>query len=126
INVGPIAAVVADDEPDIVASDLDVNIATAPKPPRIQPTNALAKSINLLEIPPVVITVPARIKNGIANNVKESIPSKVFCAKVTKGISLISNVTNEEKPKTIAIVTPIRKKMNKKKNKNCIYSKYFI
>jgi len=70
--------VVAEEEPDIAAKSIDANTATAPNPPRTQPTSTLAKLINLFAIPPVVIIFPARIKKGIAINEKEFRLSNVF------------------------------------------------
>src|SRR5699024_9028945 len=64
ISVVPTAAVVAEEEPDIVAKIMDVRTAAAPRPPLNHPISVFAKLINLVETPPVVIIFPASMKNG--------------------------------------------------------------
>ena len=43
-------------------------------PPRIQPTQALARAISFSEIPPLPIRQPIVMKNGTAIKLKELIP----------------------------------------------------
>src|SRR5690606_19291317 len=72
ISTEPIAAVVAEEEPETVANNMEVSTATAPRPPRIHPTRALARRTSRRAIPPDCISVPARMKNGTAIRLKES------------------------------------------------------
>ena len=53
------AAVVADDEPDMVEKNMHVSTDAAPMPPRSQPTSTVASAMSLREIPPAFIRLPA-------------------------------------------------------------------
>src|SRR5699024_399145 len=73
IIIPPTAATVAGPDPEITAKNIEVITAAMAKPPVNLPTNTLAKSNNLLEIPPFPIISPAKIKNGIAIKAKLSV-----------------------------------------------------
>ncbi|MPM95263.1 hypothetical protein SDC9_142417 [bioreactor metagenome] len=76
IIIDPMAAVVAAPEPDIAAKNIQATIDTRPRPPDIQPIRVFAKLINLLDIPPLSIRLPASIKKGTAIKGKESVAVK--------------------------------------------------
>ena len=67
----PMAAVVAGQEPEMAAKIMEARMAAMDKPPLIPPTSRLAKFTNRLEMPPVAMTLPARMKKGIAIREKE-------------------------------------------------------
>jgi hypothetical protein len=57
-------------------------------------------------IPPLPITVPAKINIGIASSVKESIPERIFCGtKMRKSGESITRAPIEAIPIAIAIGT---------------------
>ena len=70
----PTADTVASEDPVSAPKNIDATPTTAPRPPTKDPTKAAAQSISRRAIPPTLITVPARMKNGIAIMEKESIP----------------------------------------------------
>ena len=70
----PIEETVAIEEPEIAPKNIEERATTAPRPPVIQPTRQAATSISLLARPPTLITVPERMKNGMAIIVNESMP----------------------------------------------------
>ena len=59
--IDPTAATVAGDEPDNAANSMQASTAAIARPPRICPTQALAKSIRRCATPPVVMNAPDRI-----------------------------------------------------------------
>ena len=65
----PTAATVAGEEPDSAANSMHASTAPMARPPRIWPTQALAKSIRRRATPPVVMNAPDKRKNGIASRV---------------------------------------------------------
>src|SRR5574337_686827 len=62
----PMAAAPATAEPEISPKNMEATMVTMAKPPRMNPTKALARLISRVEIPVVVINPPARINNGMA------------------------------------------------------------
>ena len=80
INTEPVAATSATAEPDISAKNSETVTFTIAKPPRINPTNARQKSINLRLMLVVFIKQPARINKGIAINGKFVAPSNKVSA----------------------------------------------
>ncbi|MPM67669.1 hypothetical protein SDC9_114593 [bioreactor metagenome] len=70
----PMADVVATAEPDIAAKNIHATVVTIPSPPVIAPKQRLAKFKSLLATPPVLIKLPANMKNGIAIKGNEFIP----------------------------------------------------
>ncbi|MDT4890816.1 hypothetical protein FQZ97_1277580 [compost metagenome] len=65
----PTAATVAGLDPDSAAKSMQASTAAIAKPPRMWPTQALAKSMRRRATPPVVMKAPASRKNGIASRV---------------------------------------------------------
>jgi hypothetical protein len=74
----PIAAAVAGDDPDIAAKNMEARMETIASPPVMAPTIEYANLTNLLEMPPLVIMFPARIKNGMAITGKELTPLTII------------------------------------------------
>ena len=70
--MAPMAAVVAMPEPDRAAKNAQATTATIARPPVTLPTRAVANWTICLEMPPAVISAPARIKKGTAISGKES------------------------------------------------------
>ena len=91
------AATVAVGEPHKQPNSIHEKIVTTPRPPGIQPTAALAKSISRREMPPLLISAPANIKNGMAASVKLSTEENIFCTEVNSGI---------KSPATMAAIPP--------------------
>ena len=60
---------VAGDEPDSAANSMQASTAAIARPPRMCPTQELAKSIRRRATPPVVMNAPESRKNGIASRV---------------------------------------------------------
>jgi hypothetical protein len=104
----PMAAVVAADEPEIAAKNIDPSTATSERPPLIQPTHASAKSTNRLDTFPLASKSPARIKKGIAIMGNESVPTNILCGKRTRLRSLRLKTISEEKPIARAMGIPVR------------------
>tara|TARA_R110002051_G_scaffold95649_1_gene165617 strand:+ start:69495 stop:69881 length:387 start_codon:yes stop_codon:yes gene_type:complete len=103
-------------EPEIAPKSMQEIMFTNAKPPGKGPTIALAKLINLTAIPPLFIICPAKIKNGMADNVKLSNEVAILCANVVtdgkNGIALKS-VNKAAKPIAYAIGTLNDKKIKK-------------
>ena len=100
----PIAETVAGPEPEIAAKNIQARTVTIASPPVMNPTKASARLTSLREIPPPHISAPARIKNGIASNGKESRPVTDFCASISNGISDVKYIARAvESPRVIPI-----------------------
>ena len=69
------------------AKTIDAATFVRPRPPRIQPTPALAKRMMRSVMPPPFIRLPAMMKPGMQSRTNESTPAKIFCGKTTSGIS---------------------------------------
>lgn len=69
ITILPMATTVAGEEPDNAANIIHATTEAIAKPPRNQPTMAMAKRMIRFATPPVDIKLEANIKNGIANSV---------------------------------------------------------
>ena len=70
IMICPMAAIAAEDEPEIAPNRAQVTTVTAPSPPFSLPTNAPTKLRRRSEIPPWAIRVPAITKSGNASSAK--------------------------------------------------------
>ena len=70
IMIWPIAAMAADDEPEIAPNSAQVTTVTAPSPPLSRPMKALTKARRRSEIPPCAISVPAMTNRGKASRAK--------------------------------------------------------
>ena len=70
IMIWPMAAMAAEDEPEIAPNRAQVTTVTAPSPPLSRPTNAFTKLSRRSEIPPWAIRVPAITNSGSASSAK--------------------------------------------------------
>jgi len=68
IMIEPTATTVAGEEPDTAANNAHESNAAIASPPRKWPTSAFANAIMRFATPPVVMSAPARMKNGIASS----------------------------------------------------------
>src|SRR5512146_2276564 len=73
IMTPPTAAASAAAEPDIPAKIMEARTVMMASPPGIQPTTAKAKFVMRFPMPPALIKSPARMKNGRASSVKDSL-----------------------------------------------------
>ena len=80
----PMAAVFALPDPQIAPKKNVEIVTTIPRPPRIRPKNTSVRSTIRRAIPPYDMIAPAKIKNGMASNVKESNPDINFWGKNIK------------------------------------------
>ena len=69
---------------------------TMAMPPRIHPTQALARAINFSEIPPVPIKQPMVIKKGTAIRLKELMPFTICWQMVVRGRPWYKRQSTEE------------------------------
>lgn len=83
----PTADTVATAEPEIAAKNMHTIIVTIPSPPVTWPIRESKKFTRRLAIPPLLIRLPASIKNGMARSGKESTPVMAFWAMIISGIS---------------------------------------
>ena len=74
IKIEPNEAVSAEAEPEIPPKKYEATMLTIESPPRIQPTNELARAISFSEIPPDPIKTPIVIKNGTAIKLNDQTP----------------------------------------------------
>ncbi len=69
MTIEPIAATVAGDEPETAAKIMQARTEAIARPPRIQPTQSMAKLMIRLATPPVERNADERIKKGMARRV---------------------------------------------------------
>ena len=63
---------------------------TSARPPRMKPTNTLARLTSRSAMPPSAMMAPARMKNGIASSEKSSMPSEILSITASSGMSIQS------------------------------------
>jgi hypothetical protein len=68
------------------------------KPPGSEPTRVFANAISLCAMPPLFISCPERIKNGIASKAKLSRPVPMRCETVVKAgkAGMLTNMVKTE------------------------------
>ncbi|CFN73250.1 Uncharacterised protein [Bordetella pertussis] len=93
------AAVVAEDEPQIVEKNMVVSTAAPPRPPLTQPISARPRSISRPAMPPVCIRRPASTKNGTAISANESIDSNMVWGTASNGTSRASSAGSGAMPR---------------------------
>ncbi len=74
-------------EPDIPEKPYSATTTAIPRPPRIQPTRACASRTRRTAMPPVSISMPAKMKSGIASSTNESTDWWICCAMMMSGNS---------------------------------------
>ena len=103
----PSAATVAGPEPEIAAKNMLATTPTVAKPPVDEPQTLLAILINRPDIPLFSINIPARIKNGIASRVNESLAANIICGMFSIGTRVPNHMaTKEATPSEKEIGTP--------------------
>ena len=84
----PMADTVAGPEPEMAAKNMQASTVTMARPPTMKPTRLSARLTSLLEMPPLHIRAPARMKKGIARSGNESSPVKDFWAIRVRRVSI--------------------------------------
>ena len=87
----PMAATVATDEPEMAAKSAQAMMPARASPPYICPTMVVAKWIIRRATPPLVSSVPARMKKGMAMIPKFSMPVKSLSATASIGTCVMVN-----------------------------------
>ena len=85
IRIEPIEEVSATEEPEIPPKSIEARILTIANPPRILPIKTFDISIIRCEIPPIPISCPARMKNGIAIRENEFKPLTICWGTIMSG-----------------------------------------
>jgi hypothetical protein len=88
----------AADEPDTPAKRMLPPTFTSPNPPRAHPIREFAKSMIRWDIPPPVRSSPTKMKKGIANRLKESMPATDLLKSAVSGMSSQSIATSVDTP----------------------------
>ncbi len=79
---------------------------TSASPPRMKPTNTLARLTSRVAIPPSAMIPPASTKNGIASSAKSSVPSEILSITASSGMSTHSAARIAPRPSAYATGTP--------------------
>ena len=82
----PTAAVSATDEPEIQPNMVEARMFTSAIPPRMKPTNTLARFTRRSAMPPTAMIAPVRMKNGIAKSEKPLMPPAILSITASSGI----------------------------------------
>ena len=85
----PMADTVAGPEPEMAAKNMQANTVTMARPPAMKPTRLSARFTRRLEMPPLHMSAPARMKKGMARKGKASSPVKDFCATKARGMLVV-------------------------------------
>ena len=94
----PIDAVSATDEPEMQPNSVLASTLTTASPPRMKPTNTLARLMRRTAMPPSAMIAPASTKNGIASSAKSSVPSEILSITASSGMSVHSAPTIAPRP----------------------------
>ncbi len=113
--IDPMAATVAEAEPEIAPKKAEDKNTTIASPPGSQPTSALAKSVSRFDTPPLSNRPPAIMKKGIAIKLNESSELNIFCTRNTDGVlEKASSATADATSRAMAMgapITRVRKKV---------------
>jgi len=85
-STDPSAAASPISEPVIPERIISTTTTTWLRPPAIHPTRTSARSTSRVVMPPTVIRLPARRKNGMARNGQESTVAVIFTYTTESGI----------------------------------------
>ena len=77
MRIEPRAATSATAEPEISAKNIEAEMLTMARPPRMKPKTAEAKSTSRCEIPDAFMIAPARMKRGMAIRGKPVAPENM-------------------------------------------------
>ena len=110
IIIEPKAEASAVAEPEMPEKNMLETMVTWASPPRIWPTSEREKATMRSVMPHAFINSPAMMKNGIANSVKESTPTKARVTMPLSGrVASEASVTSEAIPSAKAIGTLIKR-----------------
>ncbi len=76
-------------------------ILTSAMPPRMKPTNTLARLTSRSAMPPTAMIAPARMKNGIASSEKPLMPPDTLSITASSGMSVHSAAEDGGEPERI-------------------------
>ena len=113
----PIAETSAMAEPDTPPNSSEDTMLTWPRPPRRCPTSAEAKAIRRSEMPPRIISSPAKMNSGIAISEAEPAPAAVSITTTIGGRPRYSTVASEALTSAKATGTPIASSRAKTPNR---------
>ena len=85
--VAPMAETSAMVEPEMPEKMYSATTTAIARPPRIQPTSACARCTSRTAMPPVSISMPAKMKSGIASSTNESTAWWICCMMTMSGNS---------------------------------------
>ncbi len=69
---------------------VEAMMLTSAMPPRMKPTNTLARLTSRSAMPPTAMIAPARMKNGIARSEKPLMPPDTLSMIASSGMSTVS------------------------------------
>ena len=115
MRIAPIAATVAGPDPEIAEKKNAEMIVTAARPWRRRPKMRNARSTSRCEMPVYCMTMPARMKNGIASSVPELIDGNITEGTTSRTCtpSVVTRVTTAESPRAKATGIPRPRKRKK-------------
>ncbi|SMX79133.1 hypothetical protein BI49514_01366 [Brevibacterium iodinum ATCC 49514] len=121
MRIAPIAATVAGPDPEIAEKKNAEMIVTAARPWRRRPKMRNARSTSRCEMPVYCMTIPARMKNGIASSVPELIDGNITDGTTSRTWmpSVVTRVTTAARPRAKATGMPRprnRKKLPKSRS----------
>ena len=109
IIVPPMAETSAIAEPDTPPKNSEDSTLTWPRPPRRCPTSDEAKAIRRSEMPPRIISSPAKMNSGIAISEAALAPAAVCCTTTIGGRPRYSTVASDSaRPARSATGTPMQ------------------
>ena len=77
---------------------VDAKMLTSAMPPRMKPTNTLAKLMSRSAMPPTAIMAPAKTKNGMASRENPLMPPETFSMTASSGMSIVNAARMAAKP----------------------------
>ena len=90
IMTEPTAAVSATEDPEMQPNMVEAMMLTSAMPPRMKPTNTLARLTSRSAMPPTAMMAPHRIKNGIASSEKLLMPPETLSITASSGMPVHS------------------------------------
>src|SRR5712671_7544970 len=109
----PTAAVSATDEPEMQPNMVEATMLTSAMPPRMKPTNTLARFTSRSAMPPTAMIAPQRMKNGIASSENPLMPPDTFSITASSGMPVQSAPRMAARPSAYATGMPMRHTMVK-------------
>ncbi len=104
-------------EPDTPPKNSEASTLICARPPRALPTSAAAKAISRSEMPPRIISSPAKTNSGIAISEVELAPAAVCSTTTPLGSPRYSTVSSEDVISENATGTPSSSSAKKAMNR---------